>query len=40
MIIYFEYKIRFSNTEKIYSCKIKDLFEYLKEKLSDNDKVK
>ena len=40
MIVYFEYKIRFSNTEKIYSCKIKDLFEYLKEKLSDNDKVK
>ena len=40
MIIYFEYKIRFSNTEKIYSCKIKDLFEYLKEKLFDNDKVK
>ena len=40
MIIYFEYKIRFSNTEKIYSCKIKDLFEYLKENLSDNDKVK
>ena len=39
MIVYFEYKIRFSNTEKIYSCKIKDLFEYLKEKLSDNDKV-
>ena len=40
MIVYFEYKIRLSNTEKIYSCKIKDLFEYLKEKLSDNDKVK
>ena len=40
MIVYFEYKIRFSNTEKIYSCKIKDLFEYLKEKLFDNDKVK
>ena len=40
MIVYFEYKIRFSNAEKIYSCKIKDLFEYLKEKLSDNDKVK
>ena len=40
MIVYFEYKIRFSNTEKIYSCKIKDLFEYLKEKLSDIDKVK
>ena len=40
MIVYFEYKIRFSNTEKIYSCKIKDLFEYLKEKLSDNDKAK
>ena len=40
MIVYFEYKIRFSNTEKIYSCKIKDLFECLKEKLSDNDKVK
>ena len=40
MIVYFEYKIRCSNTEKIYSCKIKDLFEYLKEKLSDNDKVK
>ena len=39
LIIYFEYKIRFSNTEKIYSCKIKDLFEYLKEKLSDNDEV-
>ena len=39
LIIYFEYKIRFSNAEKIYSCKIKDLFEYLKEKLSDNDKV-
>ena len=40
MIIYFEYKIRFSNTEKIYSSKIKDLFEYIKEKLSDNSKVK
>ena len=40
MIVYFEYKIRFSNTEKIYSCKIKDLFEKKKKKLSDNDKVK
>ena len=40
MIIYFEYKIRFSNTEKIYSSKIKDLFEYIKEKLSDNSKIK
>ena len=40
MIVYFEYKIRNSNTEKIYSCKIKDLFETIKERLLVNDKDK
>ena len=40
MIIYFEYKIRNSHLEKIYSTKIKELFEIIKERLYDNDKVK
>ena len=40
MIVYFEYKIRNSNAEKIYSCKIKDLFETIKERLLVNDKEK
>ena len=40
MIVYFEYKIRNSNAEKIYSCKIKDLFETIKERLLVNDKDK
>ena len=40
MIIYFEYKIRNSHLEKIYSSKIKDLFEIIKERLYDNNKAK
>ena len=38
MIVYYEYKIRNSNNEKIYVCKIKELFEIIKERLCDNDK--
>lgn len=40
MIIYFEYKIRNSNIDKIYSNKIKELFEIIKERLYVNDKNK
>ena len=40
MIIYFEYKIRNSNNDKIYSIKIKELAKVIKGKLYDNDKVK
>ena len=40
MIIYFEYKIRNSNHDKIYTNKIKELFELLKERLYVNDKAK
>lgn len=40
MIIYFEYKIRNSNIDKIYSNKIKELFEIIKERLYVNDKAK
>ena len=40
MIIYFEYKIRNSNIDKIYSNKIKELFEKIKERLYVNDKNK
>ena len=39
MIIYYEYKIRNSNKEKIYSCKVKELFEIIKDKLYDNEKL-
>ena len=40
MIIYFEYKIRNSNVDKIYSIKIKELIKIIKERLYDNDKAK
>ena len=40
MIVYFEYKIRNSNIDKIYSNKIKELFEIIKERLYVNDKAK
>ena len=40
MIVYFEYKIRNSNVDKIYSIKIKELIKIIKERLYDNDKAK
>ena len=40
MIIYFEYKIRNTNNDKIYSIKIKELAKVIKGKLYDNDKAK
>ena len=38
MIVYYEYKIRNSISDKIYSCKIKELFETIKERLYDKKK--
>ena len=38
MIVYYEYKIRNSISDKIYSCKIKELFETIKERLYDKNK--
>ena len=40
MIVYYEYKIRNSISDKIYSCKIKGLFETIKERLYDKKKNK
>lgn len=40
MIVYYEYKIRNSISDKIYSCKIKELFETIKERLYDKKKNK